>query len=49
MHSLTKNMLQYSVFVADLEQTPFFLKSDLNISNFAVLLNFWKTLIFSEI
>ena len=43
MHSLTTNLFRQSVFVADLEQTPFFLKSDLNINNFAVLLHFWKT------
>ena len=42
MHSLTKNLLRQSVFVADLEQTPFFLKSDLNIKHcsfFALLKN----------
>ena len=32
-----------SVFVVDLEQTPFFLRSDLNINNFAVLFHFLKT------
>ena len=43
MHSLTRNLFQYSFSVTDLEQTPFFLKSDLNINNFAILLHFWKT------
>ena len=33
MHSLTENFFWQSVFVTDLEQTPFFLKSDLNINN----------------
>ena len=49
MHSLTKNLLRQSVFVVDLEQTPFFLKSYLNINNIAVLLRFWKTYIFCQI
>ena len=39
IHSLTKTLYQ-SVFITDLEQTPFFLKSDLNINNFDVLLHF---------
>ena len=39
MYSLTKNLFRLSVFVIDLEQTPFFLKSDLSINNFAVLLH----------
>ena len=39
MYSLTKNLFQLSVFVKDLEQTSFFLKSDLSINNFAVLLH----------
>ena len=39
MHSLTKNLFWQNVFVIDLEETPFFLKFDLNIKNFfAVLL-----------
>ena len=41
MDSLTKNVFPSSFFVINLEQTPFFLKSDLNINNFAVLLHFW--------
>ena len=45
MHSLTKNLFWQNIFVADLEQTPFFLRSDLNINNFAVLYHFLKTLI----
>ena len=49
MHSLTKNMIALSVFVRDLEQTPYFLKPDLNINDFAVLLSVWVTYIFSEI
>ena len=38
-----------SDFVKDLEQTPFFLKSDLNINNFAVLFHFLITWIFIKI
>ena len=34
----TKNLLQKSFFVANSEKTPFLLKSDLNINNFALLL-----------
>ena len=45
MHSLTKNLFWQNIFVADLEQTPFFLRSDLNINNFAVLYHFLKTLL----
>ena len=33
----------YSDAALDLEQTPFFLKSDLNINNFTVILHFWIT------
>ena len=43
MRSLTKNLFRESIFVADLEQTPFFLRSDLKIDNFAVLYHFLKT------
>ena len=39
MHSLTKNLFQLNVFVTNIEQTPYFLKFDLNINNFAVLLH----------
>ena len=42
IHSLTKNLFRESIFVADLEQTPFFLKSDISIYNFAVFLLFLK-------
>ena len=50
MYSLTKNLFPQSVFVTDLEQTPpLFLRSDLNINNFAVLLHFEITEIFSKI
>ena len=40
MDSLTKNLFLSRVFITEWEQTPFFLKSDLNINNFAVLLHF---------
>ena len=40
IHSLNKNFFRQSFFVTDLRQTPFFLKYDLNINNFAVLLVF---------
>ena len=43
MQSFTKNLFRWSIFVADLEQTSFFLKSDPNINNFSVLSHFWKT------
>ena len=36
MHSLTKNLFPYSVFVKDLEQISYLLKSDPNIINFPV-------------
>ena len=49
IHPLTKSLFQYSIFVTDLEQPPFFLRSGLNINNFAVLYHFLKTQIFSEI
>ena len=32
-----------SIHVPDLEQTPFFLKSDLDINNFTVLVHFLLT------
>ena len=48
MYLLAKNLFRQSVFVTDLEQTPFLLKCDLNINNLAVLLHFWKTKIFNE-
>ena len=37
MRSPTKNLFLQSVLVADIEQTPFLLKSNLNINNFDVL------------
>ena len=40
IHSLNKPFFRQSFFVTDLQQTPFFLKYDLNINNFAVLLVF---------
>ena len=40
IHSLNKHFFRQSFFVTDLQQTPFFLKYDLNINNFAVLLVF---------
>ena len=43
MQLFTKNLFRWSIFVADLEQTSFFLKSDPNINNFSVLSHFWKT------
>ena len=49
MQSLAKILFRYSIFVADLEQTPIFLKSDRNSNNFGVLLHFWKTCMFGEI
>ena len=38
IHSLTKSLFQYSIFVTDLEQPPFFLRSGLN--NLTTLLFF---------
>ena len=48
-NSHNDKLIRQSIFVTDLEQTPFFLKSDLNINNFAVLLHFLITQIFSNI
>ena len=44
--SLTKNVFRQSVFVTDLKQTLFFMKSHLNINNFIVLLHFLISYIF---
>ena len=44
MHSLTKNVVRQSVFVTNLEQIPFLLKFDLNITNFAVLVETYFSL-----
>ena len=49
MHSLSKNLFQQSIFVVDLEQFPFFLRSYLNINNFAVLYHFLKTLLNNKV
>ena len=49
MYLLTKHLFGQSVFATDLEQTPFFLKSDLKINDFTVLLHFLITYIFNDI
>ena len=43
MYSLTKTLVGQNISVTELEQTPFSLKSDLNINNFTVLLYFLIT------
>ena len=43
MRSFTQNLFPYSIFVKDLEQISYFLKSDLNIIHFPVLLHLWIT------
>ena len=45
---LPKTCSDKAFFVADLEQTLFFLRSDLNINNFAVLLHFLKNIYFFD-
>ena len=42
-NSHNDKLIWKSIHLPDLEQTPFFLKSDLNVSNFAVLLHFLLT------
>ena len=48
LRALTKILSLQNAFVTNLEQTSFFLKCDLNINNFVVLLCFLLTQIFSR-